>query len=48
MLKPNATFCEDCGSKFTERMHEQLYENGAAFCVHCGKGYVQELEIEQC
>ena len=48
VLQPNAMFCEDCGNKFTERMHEQLYENGIAFCVHCGRGYrLNEIELKQ-
>lgn len=48
ILQPNAIFCEDCGNELGERIHAQLYENGVAFCVHCGKGYrLSEMEIQQ-
>ncbi len=38
-VQPNAVYCTECGSQYTERMLEQLAENGIAFCVYCGKGY---------
>ena len=38
-VQPNAVYCSECGSQYTERMLEQLAENGIAFCVYCGKGY---------
>ena len=48
ILQSNAMFCEDCGNKLGDRIHAQLYENGVAFCVHCGKGYrLSEMEIQQ-
>ena len=38
-IHPNAVYCSECGSQYTEKMLEQLAENGIAFCVYCGKGY---------
>ena len=38
-VQPNAVYCSECGSQYTEKMLEQLAENGTAFCVYCGKGY---------
>jgi len=42
-VQPNAVYCSECGSQYTERMLEQLAENGVAFCVYCGKGYKANL-----
>lgn len=42
-VQPNAVYCSECGSQYTERMFEQLAENGIAFCVYCGKGYKANL-----
>lgn len=42
-VQPNAVYCSECGSQYTERMLEQLAENGIAFCVYCGKGYKANL-----
>ena len=39
IVQPNAVYCSECGSQYTERMLEQLAENRFAFCVYCGKGY---------
>ncbi len=38
-VQPNAVYCSECGSQYTEKMLEQLAETGIAFCVYCGKGY---------
>ena len=38
-IQPNAVYCSECGSQYTEKMLEQLAETGIAFCVYCGKGY---------
>jgi len=47
-VQPDAVYCSECGSQYTERMLEQLAENGIAFCVYCGKGYKSNtIEIEQ-
>jgi len=42
-VQSNAVYCSECGSQYTERMLEQLAENGIAFCVYCGKGYKVNL-----
>ena len=44
-VQPDAVFCSECGSQYTERMLEQLGENGTAYCVFCGKGY-KSTEVE--
>jgi len=43
IVQPNAVYCSECGSQYTEKMLEQLAENGIAFCVYCGKGYKANL-----
>ena len=45
IVQPNAVFCSECGNQYTERMLEQLAENGIVFCVYCGKGY-QSTQVE--
>ncbi len=48
IVQPDAVFCSECGSQYTERMLEQLRENGTAYCVFCGKGYKSTMvEVEQ-
>jgi hypothetical protein len=48
IIQKNANYCTECGSKFSERMHAQIYQNGVAFCVNCGKAYrLHELEVSQ-
>jgi len=48
IVQPDAVFCSECGSQYTERMLEQLKENGTAYCVFCGKGYKSiKVEVEQ-
>jgi len=42
-VQPNALYCSECGSQYTEKMLEQLAETGIAFCVYCGKGYKANL-----
>ncbi len=39
IILPDAVYCSECGSQYTERMLEQLREIGTAYCVFCGKGY---------
>ena len=39
IILPDAVYCSECGSQYTERMLEQLKQNGIAYCVYCGKGY---------
>ena len=33
-----ASFCSQCGAKFSETMVHQLATKGKAYCVHCGEG----------
>jgi hypothetical protein len=48
IVQPDAVFCSECGSQYTERMLEQLSENGTAYCVFCGIGYKStKVEVEQ-
>ncbi|MBY9021559.1 MAG: hypothetical protein KGD67_10890 [Candidatus Lokiarchaeota archaeon] len=48
IIQPDAVFCSECGSQYTERMLEQLREIGVAYCVFCGKGYKStKVEVEQ-
>ena len=47
IIQPNAVFCSECGSQYTETMLEQLREIGTAYCVFCGKGYKStKVEVE--
>jgi len=39
IVQPDAVYCSECGSQYTERMLEQLKVNGIVYCVFCGKGY---------
>ncbi len=48
IIQPDAIFCSECGTQYTERMIEQLKLNGIAYCVFCGKGYKStEIKLEQ-
>ena len=48
MIRPNAAYCNECGSEFTPYMKQQLSSNGFVFCIHCGKGFKSErIEVEQ-
>ena len=48
IIQPNAVYCSECGSQYTEKMLEQLAETGIAFCVYCGKGYKStKVAVEQ-
>lgn len=39
----NIMYCNECGNKFSEKMHNNLKVNGIAFCVYCGKKF--ELNV---
>lgn len=39
----NIMYCNECGNKFSEKMHNNLKTNGFTFCVHCGKRF--ELNV---
>ena len=45
MINPNAAYCSECGSQFSEKMLRQLSENGVVYCVNCGKGYKSSLIV---
>ena len=45
LINPNAAYCSECGSQFSEKMLRQLSENGIVYCVNCGKGYKSSLII---
>jgi hypothetical protein len=48
IVQPDAIFCSECGTQYSERMIEQLKLNGIAYCVYCGKGYKStEIKVEQ-
>jgi hypothetical protein len=32
----NSLYCSECGKKFSEKMIQQIYNNGIIFCVNCG------------
>jgi DNA-directed RNA polymerase subunit RPC12/RpoP len=44
-INPNAAYCSQCGSEFSEKVLKQLYENGVIFCANCGKGYKANLIV---
>jgi len=39
IVQPDAVYCSECGSQYSEIMLEQLKENGVAYCAYCGIGY---------
>ncbi|KKM08375.1 hypothetical protein LCGC14_1724400 [marine sediment metagenome] len=46
-IQPDATFCTECGTKYTDKMIQTLSNKGSVFCIHCGKGFQANfLEIE--
>jgi predicted Zn-ribbon and HTH transcriptional regulator len=45
IINPNAAFCSECGFQFSEKMLQQLSENGLLYCVNCGKGYKSNLIV---
>jgi len=38
-VRPEATYCSECGLRFTEKMIQQLNDKGHTFCVYCGNGF---------
>ena len=36
------SFCSECGTKYTDKMAQQLRSQGTAYCVYCGKGFKSE------
>ncbi len=46
-IEPDAIFCTECGSKYTDSMMHTLSNNESVFCIHCGKGFQSNpIEIE--
>lgn len=45
LINPNAAYCSECGTQFSEKMLQQLSENGIVFCINCGKGYKSKLIV---
>jgi hypothetical protein len=45
IINPHAAYCSECGSEFSEKMLQQLSENGLVYCVNCGKGYKSDLIV---
>ena len=44
-INPNAAFCSQCGSQFSEKMLQEFYENRVIYCANCGKGYKANLIV---
>jgi hypothetical protein len=45
LINPNAAYCSECGAQFSEKMLQQLSENGIVYCVNCGKGFKSNLIV---
>lgn len=46
-IQPNAMFCTECGTKFTDTMMNNLSNRESVFCIHCGNGLQSNpIEIE--
>ena len=46
-IQPDAMFCTECGTKFTDTMMHTLSNRESVFCIHCGKGLQSNpIEIE--
>jgi hypothetical protein len=48
VVRPEVTFCSECGNKFTDTMLQSLTETGVAYCIHCGskKTHAYQMSIE--
>ncbi|MFX1379115.1 MAG: hypothetical protein ACFFA4_08455 [Promethearchaeota archaeon] len=44
-VRPEVTFCSECGSKFTDTMLQSLSETGVAYCIHCGSKKTQSYQM---
>ncbi|MFX1366429.1 MAG: hypothetical protein ACFFCE_07105 [Promethearchaeota archaeon] len=42
IVRPEVTYCSECGMKFSESMIQTLSERGFAYCIHCGNKKTQE------
>ena len=45
IVRPEVTFCSECGNKFTDSMLQTLSDRGVAFCIHCGNKKTQDYQI---
>ncbi|MFX0003396.1 MAG: hypothetical protein ACFE9C_10245 [Candidatus Hodarchaeota archaeon] len=45
MVRPEVTFCSECGSKFTDTMLQSLSNTGVAYCIHCGSKKTQAYQM---
>ena len=45
LVRPEVTFCSECGSRFTDTMLQSLTETGVAYCIHCGSKKTQEYQM---
>jgi len=45
IIRPEVTFCSECGNKFTDSMVQTLSERGIAYCIHCGNKKTQEYQM---
>ncbi|MFX0023094.1 MAG: hypothetical protein ACFE9S_12275 [Candidatus Hermodarchaeota archaeon] len=45
LVRPEVTFCSECGNKFTDTMLESLSTTGVAYCIHCGSKKTQEYQM---
>ena len=44
-VRPEVTFCSECGNKFSDSMVQTLSERGVAYCIHCGNKKTQEYQM---
>ena len=45
LVRPEVSFCSECGNKFTDTMTQSLSETGVAYCIHCGSKKTQEYQM---
>ena len=45
VVRPEVTFCSECGNKFTDSMVQTLSERGIAYCIHCGNKKTHEYQM---
>ena len=45
VVRPEVTFCSECGNKFSDTMVQTLSERGVAYCIHCGNKKTQDYHM---
>jgi hypothetical protein len=45
IVRPEVSYCNECGNKFTDSMLQTLSERGIAYCIHCGNKKTQTYEM---